>query len=135
MTNHHHLLVDAPDVNLSKGQRRALAKPLADSAADGSDRDRAMAEAYPTGASGMNVIDEHFGVSRMTVSCAVKRHEGAGVTCVRPSTLPVSLSVTTAAPFAVPVPDKPRGVRATVSAEAQTSRRARCTPKRQAAHQ
>jgi REP element-mobilizing transposase RayT/transposase-like protein len=58
-----------------KRQRRALAKPLADYAARWSDRDRAMAEAYRTGDYSMQVIAEHYGVSRMTVSRAVKRHE------------------------------------------------------------
>jgi hypothetical protein len=59
-----------------KHQRRALAKPLADHAARYADR--AMAEAYRTGAYSMLVIAEHFGVSRMTVSWAVERQEDAG---------------------------------------------------------
>jgi len=59
-----------------KRQRRALAKPLADYAARWSDRDRAMAEAYRTGSYSMQAIAEHFGVSRMTVSRAVKHREG-----------------------------------------------------------
>ena len=64
-----------------KRQRRALAKPLAEYAAGWSDRDRAMAEAYRSGAYSMQTIAEYFGVSRMTVSRAVKRDENAAVTC------------------------------------------------------
>jgi transposase len=44
-----------------------------------------MAEAYNTGAFSMQAVAEHFGVSRMTVSRAVKRYEDAvaahNVTC------------------------------------------------------
>jgi REP-associated tyrosine transposase len=58
-----------------KRQRRAPAKPLSDYAAGDCDRDRAMAEAYRTGAYSMQAIGEHFGVSRMTVSRAVKCNE------------------------------------------------------------
>lgn len=54
-------------------QRRALAKPLDDYAARYRDRDRALAEAYRSGAYSMQAIAEHFAVSRMTVSRAVKR--------------------------------------------------------------
>ncbi|WP_242464005.1 helix-turn-helix domain-containing protein [Thiococcus pfennigii] len=47
-----------------------------------------MVEAYRAGAYSMQAIAEHFGVSRMTVSRAVKRHEDAaavdGVTGVTP---------------------------------------------------
>ena len=68
-----------------KRQRRALAKPLADYADRWPERDRAMAEAYRTGAYSMQGIADFFGVSRMTVSRAVKRHENAyatpNVTC------------------------------------------------------
>jgi len=60
-----------------KRQRRAIAKPLADYAARWSDRDRAMAEAYRTGAYGAGYRRTLRGVSRMTVSRAVKRHEDA----------------------------------------------------------
>jgi predicted DNA-binding protein YlxM (UPF0122 family) len=70
---------------IPKCQRRALAKPLANYAARYAERDRAMAEAYPAGAYRMQSIAEYFGVSRMTVSRAVKRHEDAAaepdVTC------------------------------------------------------
>jgi transposase len=58
-----------------------VAKPLAEYAAGWSDRDRAMAEAYRSGAYSMQAIAEHFGVSRMTVSRALKRYENAAVTC------------------------------------------------------
>jgi hypothetical protein len=40
-----------------------------------------MAEAYRSGAYSMQTIAEYFGVSRMTVSRAVKRDEKAAVTC------------------------------------------------------
>jgi len=108
MTNHYHLLVETPDANLSKvylgseqfvermqaridpkrslrevpkrQRRAAVAKPLAEYAAGCSDRDRAMAEAYRSGAYSMQTIAEYFGVSRMTVSRAVKRDENAAVT-------------------------------------------------------
>ena len=70
---------------IPKRQRRALAKPLADDAARDADRDRATAEAYHSGAYSMHAIAEHFGVSRMTFSRTVKRHEDAAaepdVTC------------------------------------------------------
>jgi putative transposase len=70
---------------IPKRQRRALAQPLADYAARYADRDRATAEAYRSGAYSMQAIAEYFGVSRMTVSRAVKRHEDAAaepdVTC------------------------------------------------------
>jgi hypothetical protein len=66
-------------------QRRALAKSLAEYTARCSDRDHAMAEAYRTGAYSMQAIAEHFDVSRMTVSRAVKRQADAAadgyVTC------------------------------------------------------
>jgi hypothetical protein len=55
-----------------KRQRHAQAKPLADYAAPWSDPDRAMAGAYQTGVYSMRAIAEHFAVSRMTVSQAVK---------------------------------------------------------------
>jgi len=60
---------------IPKRQRRGLAKPLGAYADRYSDRERAMAEAYRTGAYSMQAIAEHFGVSRMTVSRAVKRQE------------------------------------------------------------
>ncbi|AGA91298.1 transposase [Thioflavicoccus mobilis 8321] len=58
---------------IPKRQRRAVAKPLSHYAMRYPDRDRAMAEAYRSGAYSMQAIAEHFGVSRMTVSRAVKR--------------------------------------------------------------
>jgi putative transposase len=38
-------------------------------------RDRAMAEAYRSGAYSMQAIGDHFRVGRMTVSRAVRKHE------------------------------------------------------------
>jgi len=64
-----------------KRQRRAPAKPLAEYAACCLDHDRAMAEAYRSGAYSMQTIAGYLGVSRMTVSRAVKRDEKAAVTC------------------------------------------------------
>jgi predicted DNA-binding protein YlxM (UPF0122 family) len=70
---------------IPKRQRRTLAKPLADYAARYADRDRATAEAYRSGAYSMQAIAEYFGVRRMTISRAVKRHEAGAaepdVTC------------------------------------------------------
>jgi REP element-mobilizing transposase RayT len=61
--------------DIPKRQRRALAKPLDQYASSYPDRDRALAEAYRSGAYSMQRIAEHFGVSRMTVSRAVKSQE------------------------------------------------------------
>jgi predicted DNA-binding protein YlxM (UPF0122 family) len=81
-------LIDSkqPLQEIPKRQRRALAKPLADYASPCPDRNRALAEAYRTGAYSMQTIAEHFGISRMTVSRAVKNNEddtsvAADVTC------------------------------------------------------
>jgi REP element-mobilizing transposase RayT len=64
-----------PLQEIPKRQRRALAKPLGYYASRYPDRDRALAAAYRTGAYSMQAIAEHFGVSRMTVSRAVKSKE------------------------------------------------------------
>lgn len=61
--------------DIPKRQQHALAKPLDDFASRYPDRDRALAEAYRSGAYSLQAIAEHFGVSRMTVSRAVKSHE------------------------------------------------------------
>jgi putative transposase len=72
-----------PPREIPKRQRRALAKPLADDADRWPDRDRAIAKAYRTGAYRLQGIADYFGVSRMTVSRAVKRHEDVfGEQCV-----------------------------------------------------
>ena len=70
-------LIDAkqPLQEIPKHQRRAPEKPLAYYASRYADRDRALAEAYRSGAYSMQIIGEHFGVSRMTVSRAVKNSE------------------------------------------------------------
>jgi REP element-mobilizing transposase RayT len=62
-----------------KRQRRGPGKPLDHSVVRYPDRDQALAEAYHSGAYSMQAIAEHFGVSRMTVSRAVKGREQAGV--------------------------------------------------------
>ncbi len=64
-----------PLQEIPKRQRRALAKPLDYYASRYPDRDRALAAAYRTGAYSMQAIAERFGVSRMTVSRAVKSKE------------------------------------------------------------
>ena len=56
-------------------QRRPVALPLGDYAANQPDRDRAMAKAYQSGDYSMREIGFFFGVGRMTVSRAVKKHE------------------------------------------------------------
>ncbi len=56
-------------------QRRPVAPALESYAATYPDRDRAMAEAYKSGAYSMPAIGDHFGVGRSTVSRAVKRYE------------------------------------------------------------
>lgn len=60
---------------IPKRQRRPVEKPLDYYAAHCGDRDRAMAEAYRSGAYSMQAIAEYFDVSRMTVSRAVRRSE------------------------------------------------------------
>jgi hypothetical protein len=60
-------------------QRRPVAKPLEQFAARDKDRDRALAAAYGTGMYRMEAITEHFGVSRMTVSRAVKKDANRSV--------------------------------------------------------
>jgi putative transposase len=59
--------------DVPKRQRRPVAKPLEHFAARHKDRDRALAAAYGTGMYSMEAIAEHFGVSRVTVSRAVKK--------------------------------------------------------------
>lgn len=58
-------------------QKLPVARELAYYADRFSPRDRAIAEAYRSGAYSMGEIAAHFGVSRMTVSRAVKRFESA----------------------------------------------------------
>lgn len=57
-------------------QRRPVAKGLDYYARRYRVRDRAIAEAYRSGAYSMHEIGTHFGVGRMTVSRAVKKREG-----------------------------------------------------------
>ncbi|MFO1429799.1 MAG: transposase [Candidatus Competibacteraceae bacterium] len=56
-------------------QRRTVERPLDYYSAYYAERDRAIAEAYRTGAYSMQAIAEYFGIGRMTVSRAVKRYE------------------------------------------------------------
>lgn len=60
---------------VSKTQRRALAKPLSAYTSDYPERDEAMARAYLSGAYTMQQIGAHFGVHYMTVSRAVRQFE------------------------------------------------------------
>ncbi len=66
---------DQPLREIPLCQRRRTARSLADYAEQFPDRDRAMAEAYRTGAYSMQTIADYFGVGRMTVSRAVKKHQ------------------------------------------------------------
>ena len=66
---------DQPLQEVPLKQRRPVALPLGDCAVHHPDRDRAMAEAYQSGACSMREIGVFFGVGRMTVSRAVKKHE------------------------------------------------------------
>ncbi len=66
---------ERPLQEIPRAQRRPLAKSLDSYAVRYADRDRALAEAYRSGAYSMQSIAAHFGVSRMTVSRAVKRCE------------------------------------------------------------
>ena len=74
---------DQPLQEIPVRQRRPIARPLAYYAKRYPSRDRAVAEAFRSGAYSMQEIGGYFGVGRMTVSRAVKRHEsppdGAGV--------------------------------------------------------
>jgi predicted DNA-binding protein YlxM (UPF0122 family) len=65
---------DQPLQEIPLRQRRGPARPLEYYAERFADRDRAMAEAYRTGAYSMQAIGEHFRVGRMTVSRAVRKH-------------------------------------------------------------
>ena len=65
--------------DIPRRQHQGPARPLNEYAARYSDRDQALAAAYRTGAYSMQAIAEHFGVSRMTVSRAVKNHESVSV--------------------------------------------------------
>lgn len=58
--------------DISKAQRRPLAKPLAHYVESYADRKRGMAEAYRSGAYTLREIGETFGVHEMTVSRAVR---------------------------------------------------------------
>jgi DNA-directed RNA polymerase specialized sigma24 family protein len=57
---------------ISQAHRRAMARPLADYAAQYPDRNTAMAKAYGSGAYSMAEIAAFFGVHYMTVSRAVR---------------------------------------------------------------
>ncbi len=70
---------------IPKRQQRPVARELAYYAKRYKSRDRAIAEAYRSGAYSMREIGAYFGVGRMTVSRVVKKHElssdDAGVQC------------------------------------------------------
>jgi len=63
-----------PLQEIPRKQRRPVAQALSYFAEHNAGRDQAMANAYQTGAYSMQKIAEHFGVSRMTVSRAVKQY-------------------------------------------------------------
>lgn len=66
---------DQPLEEIPRRQRRPVARSLAYYATRYSSKDRAIAEAYRSGAYSMREIGAYFGVGRMTVSRAVKKHE------------------------------------------------------------
>jgi len=66
---------DQPLQEIPVRQRRPVARALAYYVKRYPSRDRAIAEAYRSGAYSMQDIAAYFGVGRMTVSRAVKNHE------------------------------------------------------------
>lgn len=66
---------DQPLQEILERQRRPLARALGYYAQRYSSRDRAIAEAYRSGAYSMQEIGAYFRVGRMTVSRAVKKYE------------------------------------------------------------
>lgn len=66
-----------PSRSLAEIPKRQLrrAGPLEYYASQYAERDQALAEAYRSGGYSMQAIAEHFGISRMTVSRAVKLQE------------------------------------------------------------
>ena len=70
-----HIGKDRSLHEVPRKQRRRVAMPLHEYEARYADRDRAMAEAYRSGAYSMPEIGRYFRVGRMTVSRAVKKHE------------------------------------------------------------
>jgi REP element-mobilizing transposase RayT len=68
---------DQPLLEIPVRQRRRPPRSLAYYGERYADRDRALAEAYRTGAYSMQAIADHFGVGRMTVSRAVNKHSPA----------------------------------------------------------
>ena len=69
-----HVKEDQSLLDIPSAQQRAPAKALHFYAQTYPDRAKAMAMAYRTGAYTFEEIGRHFGVSRMTVSRAVKQH-------------------------------------------------------------
>ena len=70
-----HIRNDQPLEGIPKRQRRPVARALGYYAKRYSSRDRAIAEAYRSGAYSMQEVGAYFGVGRMTVRRAVKKHE------------------------------------------------------------
>ena len=70
-----HIRKDQPLQEVSRKQVRPVTMPLKEYAARNPNRDHAMAEAYRSGAYSMQAIGRFFGVGRMTVSRAVRKHE------------------------------------------------------------
>jgi REP element-mobilizing transposase RayT len=64
--------------NISKAQRRVLAKSLGEYRSEYPSRDEAMARAYYSGAYSMREIGDYFGVHAVTVARAVRRLESGG---------------------------------------------------------
>jgi REP-associated tyrosine transposase len=72
-----HIRHDQPLREVPLQQKRPPARALSYYAARGADPDRAMAEAYRSGAYSLQAIGAYFGVSRTTVSRAVRKFESA----------------------------------------------------------
>lgn len=74
----HQQPVEKPDAlrDVSRAHKRAVALTLSAYQSRYPDRDEAMANAYLSGAYTMAEIGRQFGVHYMTVSRAVKKHEG-----------------------------------------------------------
>lgn len=72
-----HAKIDSsrPLQDIPQRQRRTAVKPLSYYTERYSEPDRAIAEAYRTGAYSMQAIADYFHIGRMTVSRAVKRYE------------------------------------------------------------
>ena len=70
-----HIPKDQQLQEIPTKQKRPIAKELGFYAEKYTERERAMVEAYRSGAYSMREIGDFFGVGRMTVSRAIKKME------------------------------------------------------------